>query len=330
MNIKGKKIFITGAGGFIGSHLVEETVRYGAKVTALVHYNSRNNFGNLELISKDILNSVKIIAGDIRDPFFLIKATKGFDIVYHLAALIPIPYSYDVPQSYIETNVNGTLNILEAAKINEITMLLITSTSETYGTAQYTPIDELHPLQGQSPYSASKIGADKLAESYFLSFNLPVTIIRPFNTFGPRQSSRAIIPTIISQILVGNKSIKLGLLSPIRDFTYVKDIIQAFIKSSECGKNFGEVVNFGTGIGISIGELKEKIEEIVGKKIEVKEDKGRIRPERSEVFKLICDNKKAKEIVGWEPKYNLEDGLNETIEFISRNLYLYKTEIYNI
>lgn len=330
MKIKGKKVFITGAGGFIGSHVVEEAVKSGAKVTALIHYNSQNSFGNLELLDKKILAKIRIITGDITDPFFILRETQGFDFIFHLAALIPIPYSYVAPQTYVETNIKGTLNMLEATRINNLKKLLITSTSETYGTAQYAPIDEKHPLQGQSPYSASKIGADKLAESYFLSFNLPVSIVRPFNTFGPRQSARAVIPTIISQILSGKTTIKLGSLSPVRDFTFVKDTARAFVMSAESEKNIGEIVNFGTGKGVTIQEVKEMIEKIIGRKIAVECDKQRIRPEKSEVFKLICDNKKAKRITGWKPEYSLEEGIKETIDFIREHLDLYKPDIYNI
>lgn len=330
MKIKGKRVFITGAGGFIGSHLVEQAVAGGAKVTALVHYNSQNSYGNLELLDKKILNKIEIISGDVNDPFFILKKTRGFDFIFHLAALIPIPYSYAAPQSYIETNIKGTLNVLEATKINKVPKLMITSTSETYGTARYTPIDEKHPLQGQSPYSASKIGADKLAESFFLSFGLPVTVVRPFNTFGPRQSARAVIPTIISQILAGKKTIKLGSLSPVRDFTYVKDTARAFIKAAESEKNLGEAVNFGTGRGVTIGEVKETIENIIGKKVRVICDQQRVRPQKSEVLELICDNQKAQKITGWKPEYSLEEGLRETVDFIKENMHLYKPDIYNI
>lgn len=330
MKIKGKKVFITGAGGFIGSHVVEAAIEAGARVTALIHYNSQNSYDNLELLDRKIIKQIKIITGDITDPFFMLRETKGFDFIFHLAALIPIPYSYIAPQAYIRTNIEGTLNILEATRINKISKLLVTSTSETYGTAKYAPIDENHPLQGQSPYAASKIGADKLAESYFLSFNLPVTIIRPFNTFGPRQSARAVIPTIISQILSGKDAIKLGSLSPVRDFNFVKDIARAFIESAECEINLGEVVNFGTGIGVTIGNLSRMIEKMIGGKIKIICDKQRIRPEKSEVFKLICDNRKAKKIVGWKPKYSLEKGLKETIDFIDKHPNLYKPDVYNL
>lgn len=329
MDLKGKKVFITGAGGFIGSHLVEEVIKTGAMVTALIHYNSRNNFGNLELLKKNILKEVKVVSGDVCDPFFLLRATKEQDVIFHLAALIPIPYSYIAPQSFVQTNINGTLNILETVRINNISKVIITSTSETYGTAVYAPIDEKHPLQGQSPYSASKIGADKIAESYYLSFNLPVVIVRPFNTFGPRQSARAVIPSIISQSLSQPK-IRVGSLSPVRDFTYVKDTVRGFIKAAESEKSVGELINLGTGVGATINEVKNKIENILGKKIEVEEDSARIRPGKSEVLKLICDNKKAKELLGWEPSYTLDEGLKEVVDFISKNLSLYKTEIYNV
>lgn len=329
MNLRGKKVFVTGAGGFIGSHVVESLVGAGSTVTALVHYNSRNSFGNLEFLEESTLRQVTVVAGDICDPFFLLRATKGHDLVFHLAALIPIPYSYVAPQSFVETNVKGTLNVLEAARINSIAKVLVTSTSETYGTAKYVPIDEQHPLQGQSPYAASKIGADKMAESYYLSFGLPVVTVRPFNTFGPRQSARAVIPSLISQAL-SQRSIKVGSLLPMRDFTYVKDTVSGFMKAAECENSIGELINLGTGIGVAIYEIKNQIEKILGKTLEIEEETVRIRPEKSEVLKLICNNEKAKNMLGWQPRYSLNEGIREVVDFVSQHLSQYKTGIYNI
>jgi len=329
MNWGDKKCLVTGAGGFIGSHLAEEMVKLGAKVKALVHYNSRNDWGLLELLPKEIRQELEVVNGDIQDPFMVGKVVKGCNIVFHLAALIAIPYSYVAPESYVNTNVKGTLNVLQACLDEGVEKVVHTSTSETYGTAQYMPIDENHPLQGQSPYSASKIGADKIAESFYLSFDLPVTTIRPFNTYGPRQSARAIIPTIITQVL-SNSELKLGLLIPIRDLTYVKDTVDGFLKIAESDRSVGEVINIGMGIGITVGELAKKIIGLVGKDVRIVCDAQRIRPEKSEVMELICDNHKAKELIGWKPQYNLEEGLKETIKWIQSNLGLYKAEIYNV
>lgn len=328
MNIKNKNVVVTGAGGFIGSHLTEELVRRGANVKAFVHYNSRNNWGLLELSEKSILEKVEVVAGDITDPFFVKTVTKDTDIVFHLAALIGIPYSYTAPESYVNVNIKGTLNVLQAGLENNIGKIVHTSTSETYGTAEYTPIDELHPLKGQSPYSASKIGADKLAESYFRSFDLPVATIRPFNTFGPRQSARAIIPTIITQAIVKSE-VHIGSLSPVRDLTFVKDTVNGFIEVGTSEKSVGEVINVGTGSGVTIGELLKKILRILEKdEIPVFEDKDRVRPDRSEVMELICDNSKAKHLLNWNPKYTLNEGLAETIEWMQKHTNLYKTEKY--
>lgn len=329
MNWSDKKVLVTGAGGFIGSHLTERLVELGAKTRAFVHYNSRNDWGNIEKLPQNIQNEVEIISGDIQDAFSVHKAVAGCDVVFHLAALIAIPYSYLAPGSYVDTNVRGTLNVMQACLTENIEKVVHTSTSETYGTAIYTPIDEKHPLQGQSPYSASKIGADKIAESYYLSFNLPVATIRPFNTYGPRQSARAVIPTIISQALSRDK-VKLGSLTPVRDLNYARDTAAGFLKIAESDKSSGEVINVGFGKGITIGELAEKIFSLMNKKIEIITDDDRVRPEKSEVMKLICNNQKAKELVGWEPHYTLEEGLQETIEFISNNMEMYKPEIYNV
>ena len=328
MNIKSKNVVITGAGGFIGSHLTEELVRRGANVKAFVHYNSRNAWGLLELLEEDVLDEVEVVAGDITDPFFVKTATKDADIVFHLAALIGIPYSYIAPESYINVNIKGTLNVLQAGLDNEVEKIVHTSTSETYGTADYVPIDELHPLKGQSPYSASKIGADKMAESYYRSFDLPVTTIRPFNTFGPRQSARAIIPTIISQALTMDE-VHVGSLSPVRDLTYVKDTVNGFIEIGISEKTIGEVINIGRGSGVTIGELLQKILRILGNEdMRVVEDADRVRPDKSEVMELICDNSKAKQLLGWSPHNTLDDGLAETIEWMRRYTNLYKADKY--
>jgi len=325
------KVLITGAGGFIGSNLVEELVNKGMKVRAFIHYNSRNSWGNLELLSSKILNEVEIFTGNIEDPFSVKKAVKNCDTVFHLAALIGIPYSYIAPESYVNTNVKGTLNVMQACLDENVEKIIHTSTSEAYGSAIYTPIDEKHPLQGQSPYSASKIGADKIAESYYLSFSLPVATIRPFNTYGPGQSARAIIPTIISQVLTTKTNkIKLGSLSPVRDLNFVKDTINGFINIAENERSIGEVINIGFGKGITIGELAERIINFINPKIEIICDEKRIRPDKSEVIKLICNNEKAKRLVNWQPNYTLDKGLEETIQFIREHLNIYKPEIYNV
>jgi len=331
MELRRKKVLVTGAGGFIGSHLTERLVKEGCGVRAFIHYNSRNDWGNLEYLNTDIKEKVEIIGGDITDPFSIGRAVKNCDIVFHLASLIAIPYSYRAPQSYVNTNVSGTLNVMQACSDFGVGKIIHTSTSETYGTAMYTPIDEKHPLQGQSPYSASKIGADKIAESYHLSFDLPVTTIRPFNTYGPRQSARAVIPTIISQILAGKQRVNLGLLSPIRDFSFVADTVEGFVRIAESEKSIGEVVNIGYGKGISIGYLAETIARLMDSKVDIFcNDEVRLRPKKSEVMELVCDNRKAINLIGWEPQYTLEEGLQETINFIQKNMHLYKADIYNI
>jgi NAD dependent epimerase/dehydratase len=326
-----KRVLVTGAGGFIGSHLTEELVREGFQVRALVKYNSRNDWGNIELLPDEIQKEIEIVAGNIEDPFLCQKITHGVSCIYHLAALIAIPYSYVAPDSYVATNIKGTVNILQAALHNDVQKIVHTSTSETYGTARYTPIDEAHPLQGQSPYSASKIGADKIAESYYLSFGLPVAVLRPFNNYGPRQSARAVIPTIISQALTTtNKKIRLGSLEPVRDLLYVKDTARAFIMVAKSMSTNGEVLNVGFGKGISIGDLAGKILEQIDPEIEIILDKDRIRPEKSEVMKLICDASKAEKMVGWKPVYDLDTGLGETITFMKKNIGNYKPDIYNL
>ena len=330
MNWKNKKVLVTGSEGFIGSHLTEKLIELGADIRAYVLYNAFNSWGWLDSFSIDKLDQIEIFMGDVRDENNVRSAVKEVDIVFHLAALIGIPYSYYSPQSYVSTNVKGTLNILQAGRDENVEKMIHTSTSETYGTAIYTPIDEKHPLQGQSPYSASKIGGDMLAESYYRSFDLPVSIIRPFNTYGPRQSARAVIPTIISQIISGKKEIFLGSLTPVRDFTYVKDTVEGFIKMAEVDKTVGKLINIGSGEGITIGDLANKIIKLTGRNIKIKTQKERIRPEKSEVNKLICNKNYAKELLGWKPNYSLDEGLKETIDFIEKNLKEYKPNIYNI
>lgn len=325
-----KKVLITGAGGFIGSHLVEALARKKAMVRAFVHYNSRNDWGNLELLPHDVLEKIEIITGDIRDPFCVRNAVKGCDTVFHLAALIAIPYSYLAPKDFVDTNIQGTLNVMQACRDENIRKVVHTSTSEVYGTALYTPIDEKHPLQGQSPYSASKIGADKMAESYYNSFELPVATIRPFNTYGPRQSARAVIPSICSQILSGKTEIHMGLLSPVRDFTFVQDTVNGYLKIAQSDRSIGEIINIGSGKGISIADLLKDIMELTGKDISIISDDERIRPQKSEVMNLLCDNRKARVLVDWEPIYTLEDGLKETIRYVQEHPEKYKANIYNI
>lgn len=330
MNLKGKKILVTGSEGFIGSHLTERLVGLGADVTALVQYNSFNNWGWIDTFDKNIKDNINIVTGDVREYDGMKRIIKGQEVVFHLAALIAIPYSYLSPMAYVRTNVEGTTNVLEACREYEVEKIVHTSTSETYGTALYVPIDEKHPMQGQSPYSASKIGGDKIAESFYRSFNLPVATIRPFNTYGPRQSARAVIPTIISQILAGKTEIKLGRLTPTRDFNYVKDTAEAFIKIAESDKTVGEVLNVGSNHEISIGNLVEKIIEITGQKAKIICDDERLRPKKSEVNRLWADNSKIKELTEWRPKYSLDIGLRETVEWIKNNIKYFKTDIYNV
>ncbi len=327
MNLKKHKVLITGAAGFIGSHLTELCITNGLNVKAFIHYNSRNHWGWLE---KNNFENIEIISGDISDYDMVYQAMHGCDTVFHLAALIGIPYSYVSPAAYIRSNIIGTYNVLQAAKELNVKNVLITSTSETYGTAQYIPIDESHPLVGQSPYSASKIAADQLAISYFRSFNLPVKIVRPFNTFGPRQSARAIIPTIITQVLSGKRMLKLGNLSPTRDLTFVKDTAQAFFNIAESDNLFGEVTNIGMNSEISVNDLTLLIGRIMNVNLHFSTEKSRIRPDKSEVERLYCNNKKILDNTSWKPKYNLEQGLAETIEWFKLNNDLYKSGIYNI
>ena len=330
MNLKGKKVLVTGAEGFIGSHLTEKLVELGADVTALVQYNSFNNWGWLDTFDKSVKDSIKIVSGDVREYDGMKRIIKGQEVVFHLAALIAIPYSYLSPMAYVRTNVEGTTNVLEACREYDIQKIVHTSTSETYGTALYVPIDEKHPMQAQSPYSASKIGADKIAESFQKSFNMPIATIRPFNTYGPRQSARAVIPTIISQILAGKTQIKLGSLTPTRDFNYVKDTAEAFIKIAESDKTIGEVINAGSNREITIGDTVKKIIEVIGKDVSIICDDERLRPENSEVNRLWADNTKIKKLTTWSPQYSLDDGLKETVRWIKNNMQYFKTDIYNV
>ncbi|MEM0951099.1 MAG: SDR family NAD(P)-dependent oxidoreductase [Cyanobacteria bacterium P01_H01_bin.74] len=334
MKLNKKKVLVTGAGGFIGSHLVEHLLELGAEVKALVKYNARNDWGNLEHLPKETLNAIEIVSGDIADPYFVHQAVQGCSVVFHLAALIGIPYSYVAPQHYVNVNIQGTLNVLEACRTHAVEKLVHTSTSETYGTALYTPIDENHPLQGQSPYSATKIAADKLAESYFNAFDLPVSIIRPFNTFGPRQSARAVIPTMISQVLGypdSQQSLQLGNLAPKRDFNYVKDTVSGFTAIAAADDTNGKVINIGTGVAYSMAETLAMILELCQSDempLSVKQE--RVRPEKSEVDLLLADATLAKALTGWSPQFSLKDGLQETIQYVQNHLHQYKTDRYAI
>lgn len=322
------KVLITGAGGFIGSHLVEKCVEEGFIVKAFVRYNSKNNWGWLE--NSTVKNNIEVITGDIRDYDSVYNALKDCNAVFHLAALIGIPYSYISPKAYIETNITGTYNVLHAAKELKLEQILITSTSETYGTAQYVPIDEKHPMVGQSPYSASKIAADQLSVSYYKSFKLPLKIVRPFNTYGPRQSARAIVPTVISQILSGKRELELGNVTPTRDLTYVKDTTKGFLEIFNTDRLFGEVTNLGMKNEITIGDLVMKIADILNVDITIKTDIQRVRPENSEVERLFCNNDKLMNNTKWNPDYNLDKGLRETIDWLKNNIHIYKPDLYNV
>ena len=313
-----KKVLVTGAGGFIGSHLIERLIDLGADVKGFVRYNSRNDWGLLEIIPPQKRDSLEIVSGDLQDYDAVYSAAKDVDVIFHLGSLISIPYSYNRPRDTIENNVLSTLNILTAARDLGVEKVVHTSSSEVYGTALYVPIDEKHPLQGQSPYSASKIGADKIAESFFCSFDLPVATIRPFNTYGPRQSARAIIPTIITQA-IEQETIKLGSLFPTRDYTYVKDTVNGFIRMAESKSSIGEVINIGSNFEISMGDLAQRISSLLNKDINIMQDSSRVRPIKSEVKRLWCDNTKAKRLLDWEPQVTLDEGLMETIEWISEN-----------
>lgn len=336
MKIANKKILVTGADGFIGSHLTEHLVRAGADVRAFVYYNSFNSWGWLDEADQEIKSSLDVFAGDIRDPHGVRTAMQGCDVVMHLAALIAIPYSYHSPDTYIDTNVKGTLNVVQAARELGVERVVHTSTSEVYGTARFVPITEEHPLQGQSPYSASKIGADQIAQSFFHAFETPVTIVRPFNTYGPRQSARAVIPTIITQIAAGAKEIKLGSLHPTRDFNYVQDTVRGFVAVAEAEAALGQVINLGSNYEISIGDTVRLIAEVMGREVVVCSDEQRLRPVGSEVERLWADNSRAKNLAGWSPEYpgidGLKRGLAETIAWFSQpaNLRRYKVGEYNI
>lgn len=325
-----KRVLVTGADGFIGSHLTESLLEKGYEVKAFTMYNSFNTWGWLDTLPKEKLNEIEIFSGDVRDPNGVKEALKGVDAVFHLAALIAIPFSYHSPDSYVDTNIKGTLNVLQAARALETERVLITSTSEVYGTAQYVPIDEKHPFQGQSPYSATKIGADRLAESFYRSFNLPVSIVRPFNTYGSRQSARAVIPTIITQLLSGQDELKLGSLTPTRDFNYVKDTAAGFIAIAESDKTIGEEINIATQKEISIGDLAKEIIAQINPKAKIICDEQRLRPEKSEVNRLLGCNEKIKRLTDWEPKYTFAQGIAETIEWLRNNMEHYKSDIYNL
>lgn len=330
MEIKSKKVLITGADGFIGSHLTEALVKEGAEVKALSQYNSFNDWGWLEHV--DCKNDIEVLCGDVRDYHYIKKISQDVDIIFHLAALIAIPYSYIAPDSYVDTNIKGTLNVCQASLENGVQKIITTSTSEVYGTAQYVPINEEHPLQPQSPYSATKIGADAIAESFYRAFNLPLTIARPFNTYGPRQSARAIIPTIITQIASGKKQIKLGSTTPTRDFNFVKDTCRGFIELAKCDNANGQIFNIGSNYEISVGDTLNLIKKIMNSDVEFITDDERIRPDNSEVNRLWCDNSKIKKITGFVPEYSIERGLEETITWFKNpeNLKKYKADIYNV
>jgi UDP-glucose 4-epimerase len=328
-DLKGRDVLVTGAGGFIPSHLVEALVEAGARVRALVHYNSRNHWGHLERLEPAVKQALDVRLGDVRDPFLVDRYTEGIDTVFHLAALIPIPYSYVAPAEYVETNIRGTLNVLEAARRQGVRRVLHTSTSETYGTARYTPIDEEHPLQGQSPYSASKIGADKLAESYWRSFGTPVVTVRPFNTFGPRQSARAFLPTVLAQALTADV-VKVGSLDPVRDMNYVSDTARGFLLAATAEGIDGETINLGTGRGVTMGELLETAVAATGREVRVETDPARVRPEKSEVFTLVADATRAKERIGWTPEVSLEEGVARTAAWIREHLDDYKPDVYTV
>ena len=330
MLLKNKKVLVTGADGFIGSHLVEKLIQEGCSVRAFVYYNSFNSWGWIDTFPKQLKDQLEIFAGDIRDPNGVREAMKGIDVVFHLAALIAIPFSYHSPDSYVDTNIKGTLNVLQAARDLGTEKILVTSTSEVYGTALYVPIDEKHPFQGQSPYSATKIGADRLAESYYRSFNLPVTIVRPFNTYGPRQSARAVIPTIITQLLSGKTEIKLGSLTPTRDFNFVKDTASGFVEIAKSDKVLGEEINIATQDEISIAQLGGEMIAQINPNAKIITDDIRIRPEKSEVERLLGSNQKIMQLTNWKPEYDLKRGLAETIEWLKNNLDRYKTDIYNL
>lgn len=332
MKLEGKRVLVTGADGFIGSHLVEALVAKGCDVRAFVYYNSFNSWGWLDTVPIEVQRRLDVFAGDIRDPNGVRKAIEGCDVVFHLAALIAIPFSYHSPDSYVDTNIKGTLNVLQAARAAGTQRVLVTSTSEVYGTAQYAPIDEKHPFQGQSPYSATKIGADRIAESFWRSFDAPVVIVRPFNTYGPRQSARAVIPTIITQLLSGERELHLGSLTPTRDFNYVLDTVEGFISLAEADGAVGQEVNIATGQEHTIGDVARALVAELNPQARIVEKEERLRPENSEVFRLIGDNTKIRSLTGWEPRHDLQAGLRETVDWFKRpeNLSRYKAWIYNL
>jgi NAD dependent epimerase/dehydratase len=332
MELQGKKILVTGADGFIGSHLVEALIQQGCDVRAFVYYNSFNSWGWLDTFPSPVLKELDVFAGDIRDPNGMSEAMQGCDVVFHLAALIAIPFSYHSPDSYVDTNIKGTLNVLQAARHHHVERVLVTSTSEVYGTAQYTPIDEKHPFQGQSPYSATKIGADRLAESFYRSFATPVVIVRPFNTYGPRQSARAVIPTVITQLLTGQEEIRLGSLTPTRDFNYVKDIAAGFIALAEADQAIGQEINIATGVEHTIGDVARNLIAELNPEAKIITEEQRLRPDASEVFRLMGDNTKITTLTDWRPKFDLHAGLVDTIEWFKHgdNLNRYKTWLYTI
>jgi len=332
MDLRGKRVVVTGADGFIGSHLVEALLAHGCDVKAFVLYNSFNSWGWLDSLSAETRGSIEVFAGDVRDPNGVRTALAGQDVVFHLAALIGIPFSYHSPDSYVDTNIKGTLNVLQAVRDLGVERLVVTSTSEVYGTARYVPIDEAHPLQGQSPYSASKIGADKIAESFHLSFDTPVVTARPFNTYGPRQSARAVIPTVITQLLAGCERIELGSLTPTRDLTYVADTCAGFLALATCDEALGRTVNIGSGREVSVGDLARLIGEIAGVPVEITSTEERLRPEASEVQRLLADNTLIRDLTGWEPSITLADGLARTVEWFrdDANRAAYKHDIYNV
>lgn len=325
-----KKVLVTGADGFIGSHLTEELVRQGYDVKAFVYYNSFNTWGWLDTLPREVLDQIEIFQGDIRDPNGVRQAMKGQEAVFHLAALIAIPFSYHSPDAYVDTNIKGTLNVLQAARDLDTRRVLVTSTSEVYGTAQYVPIDEKHPYQGQSPYSATKIGADRLAESFYRSFDLPVTIVRPFNTYGPRQSARAVIPTIITQLLAGETEIKLGAVTPTRDFNFVKDTVNGFLEIYKSDKTVGEEINVCSGQEIAIGDLAEEIIRQINPAARIVCDEQRLRPQNSEVERLLGSHEKLKTLTNWQQQYTFAEGITETIAFLRENMDKYKSHIYNL
>lgn len=332
MTLKGKKILVTGADGFIGSHLVDKLIEEGANVRAFCYYNSFNTWGWLDTMSEEKLHAIEIFTGDIRDSGSVKNAMKDIEIVFHLAALIAIPYSYYSPESYVDTNIKGTLNVLQSAREYGTSRILVTSTSEVYGTARYVPIDEQHPRQGQSPYSATKIGADSIAESFYKSFNLPVTIVRPFNTFGPRQSSRAVIPTIITQLLNGETGLKLGALHPTRDLLFVRDTVNGFVEIAKSDQCTGEEINIASNTEISVKDLAVKIIDLINPKAQIIRDEIRLRPERSEVERLFGSNTKITSLTAWTQQFTLEEGLIKTINWFrdQSNLARYKSNIYNV